>query len=61
MSSHSQSCVAEFVPNQHSGLWVYKCVRPDKTDGNYSEVVLDTLCGVAEKLTIEDLEMYLSV
>lgn len=56
MSSQHQSCVAEFAHDGQSGLWMYKCLRPDKTNGNYSDTVLDTPCGIAERLITEDLK-----
>eukprot|EP00937_MAST-01D_sp_MAST-1D-sp2_P001171 g1171.t1 len=53
-------CVAEFAFVPDSGLWHYKCLRPDKKDGNYIDVVMDALVQLAEGISEQELRYRLT-
>jgi len=48
--------IAEFCLNSETGLWKYNFMRPDKAIPNFSATVLDTMSGIADNLSIEELE-----
>lgn len=50
------SAVAEFMLNRETGLWKYQFIRADKNRPNFAFTVLDTLCGLADGLSVEELQ-----
>lgn len=59
-STGQSECVAEFGFIPDSGRWHYKCLRPDKVDGNYIDVVMDSLMQLAEGISEQELRYRLT-
>ena len=52
----SQRAILEFGFTSETGLWNYKCHRPDKDRANYIRTVLGSLLNIAEAISEEELQ-----
>lgn len=52
----SRKAVLEYGFCIESGLWNYKCHRPDKDNANYVATVLGSLLNIAEAISEEELQ-----